>query len=156
GGGGRRHACGGDHPTAGRYGAQMSQNSILIVDDHPIVREGYRRRLEMHSEFCVCAEADDAQNAYVLYKKHQPSVVVMDLGLRSVSGIEAVRRIREWDKDARILIFSMHEGAAFALKAFEAGAAGYVTKSSDPAQLIRAVATVAHGGHFLSEDVARA
>jgi two-component system, NarL family, invasion response regulator UvrY len=104
----------------------MSQISILIVDDHPIVREGYRRLLEMHSEFCVCAEADDAQNAYVLYKKHQPSVVVMDLGLRSVSGIEAVRRTREWDKDARILIFSMHEGAAFALKAFEAGAAGYV------------------------------
>ena len=134
----------------------MSQISILLVDDHPVVREGYRRLLEMHSDFRVCAEADDAQNAYVLYKKHQPSVVVMDLGLRGVGGIEAVRRIREWDKDARILIFSMHEGAAFALKAFEAGAAGYVTKSSDPAQLVRAVSTVTRGGHFLSEDVARA
>ncbi len=133
----------------------MSQISILLVDDHPVVREGYRRLLEMHSDFRVCAEADDAQNAYVLYKKHQPSVVIMDLGLPGVGGIEAVRRIREWDKDARILIFSMHEGAAFALKAFEAGAAGYVTKSSDPAQLIRAVATVTSGGHFLSEDVAR-
>ena len=80
----------------------------------------------------------------------------MDLGLRGVGGIEAVRRIREWDKDARILIFSMHEGTAFALKAFEAGAAGYVTKSSDPAQLVRAIAAVARGGHFLSEDVAQA
>jgi two-component system invasion response regulator UvrY len=134
----------------------MSQISILLVDDHPVVREGYRRLLEMHSNFRVCAEADDAQNAYVLYKKHQPSVVVMDIGLRGVGGIEAVRRIREWDTDARILIFSMHEGAAFALKAFEAGAACYVTKSSDPAQLVRAVATVTSGGHYLSEDVARA
>lgn len=134
----------------------MSQISILLVDDHPVVREGYRRLLEMHAEFSVCAEADDSQSAYVLYKQHRPSVVVMDLGLRGVGGIEAVRRIREWDKDARILIFSMHEGAAFALKAFEAGAAGYVTKSSDPAQLVRAVAAVARGGHFLSEDVARA
>jgi DNA-binding NarL/FixJ family response regulator len=134
----------------------MSQISILLVDDHPVVREGYRRLLEMHSDFRVCAEADDAQNAYVLYKKHQPSVVVMDLGLRGVGGIEAVRRIREWDKDARVLIFSMHVGAAFALKAFEAGAAGYVSKGSDPAQLIRAVATVTRGGHFISEDVAQA
>ena len=130
--------------------------SILLVDDHPVVREGYRRLLEMHSEFRVCAEAEDAHNAYVLYKKHQPSVVVMDLGLPGVGGIEAARRIKEWDKDARILIFSMHEGAAFALKAFEAGAAGYVTKSSDPEHLIRAVAVVVRGGHFLSEDIAQA
>ncbi|MGZ5919504.1 MAG: response regulator [Hyphomicrobium sp.] len=134
----------------------MSQVSILLVDDHPVVREGYRRLLEMHAEFRVCAEADDSQSAYVLYKQHRPSVVVMDLGLRGVGGIEAVRRIREWDKDARILIFSMHEGTAFALKAFDAGAAGYVTKSSDPAQLVRAIAAVARGGHFLSEDVAQA
>jgi two-component system, NarL family, invasion response regulator UvrY len=134
----------------------MSTISILLVDDHPVVREGYRRLLEMHAEFRVCAEADNVEQAYLAYKKHQPPVVVMDLGLPGVGGIEAVRRIREWDKDARILIFSMHEGAAFALKAFEAGAAGYVTKSSEPGQLIRAVAAVVRGGHFLSEDVARA
>lgn len=134
----------------------MSGISILLVDDHPVVREGYRRLLEMHAEFRVCAETDNAQDAYVLYKNHQPSVVVMDLGLPGVGGIEAVRRIREWDKGAHILIFSMHEGAAFALKAFEAGAAGYVTKSSDPEHLIRAVAAIARGGHYLSEDVARA
>ncbi|MFN3622721.1 MAG: response regulator [Hyphomicrobium sp.] len=130
--------------------------SILLVDDHPVVREGYRRLLEMHAEFRVCAETDNAHDAYMLYKKHQPSIVVMDLGLPGVGGIEAVRRIREWDKDARVLIFSMHEGAAFALKAFEAGAAGYVTKSSDPGQLTRAVAAIVRGGHFLSEDIAQA
>lgn len=134
----------------------MSAISILLVDDHPVVREGYRRLLEMHVEFQVCAEASDVHQAYLAYKKHQPAVVVMDLGLPGVGGIEAVRRIREWDKDARILIFSMHEGVAFALKAFEAGAAGYVTKSSEPIQLIHAVAAVARGKHFLSEDVARA
>jgi two-component system, NarL family, invasion response regulator UvrY len=130
--------------------------SILLVDDHPVVREGYRRLLEMHAEFSVCAETDNAHDAYALYKKHRPSIVVMDLGLPGVSGIEAVRRIREWDRDARLLIFSMHEGPAFALKAFEAGAAGYVTKSSDPEHLTRAVAAVVRGGTFLSEDIAQA
>lgn len=134
----------------------MSQISILIVDDHPVVREGYRRLLEMNSEFSVCAEADDAQSAYILYKKHKPSVVIMDLGLRAVSGIEAARRIREWDRDARILIFSMHEGTAFAVKAFEAGAVGYVTKTSDPEQLISAVFALMRGGHYVSEDIAQA
>lgn len=134
----------------------MSVISILLVDDHPVVREGYRTLLETHAEFRVCAETDNAHDAYALYKKHQPSVVVMDLGLPGVGGIEAVRRIREWDKDACVLIFSMHEGAAFALKAFEAGAAGYVTKSSEPTELTRAVAAVVRGGHFLSDDVARA
>jgi DNA-binding NarL/FixJ family response regulator len=134
----------------------MSRISILIVDDHPVVREGYRRLLEMNSEFSVCAEADDAQSAYVLYKKHRPSVVIMDLGLRGVSGIEAARHIKEWDKDARMLIFSMYEGTAFAIKAFEAGAVGYVTKTSDPEQLISAVFAVMRGGHFVSEDLVQA
>lgn len=110
----------------------MSGVKILLVDDHPIVREGYRRLFERQPELHVCAEADDAQRAYQAYKDHKPDVVVMDLALPGASGLEAVRHIRQWDKDARILVFTMHLGAAFALKAFEAGASGYVTKSSEP------------------------
>ena len=73
-----------------------------------------------------------------------------------VGGIEALRHIRQWDHGARILIFTMHSGAGFALKAFEAGAAGYVTKGSDAAELVNSVAVVARGGRALSNDVARA
>lgn len=134
----------------------MSTVSILLVDDHPVVREGYRRLLEMRRQFTVCAEAEDVTAAYVAYKSHRPDVVVMDMTLRGASGIEAVRRIREWDKDARILVFTMHSGAAFALKAFEAGAMGYITKSSPPDELVRAVEIVARGGRAMSADISQA
>lgn len=133
----------------------MSDISILLVDDHPIVREGYRRLLERRAGFRVVGEADTAAAAYRLYRDTTPDVVIMDLSLPGAGGLEAIRHIRQWDKNARILVFTMHSGSAFALKAFEAGAAGYVTKSGEAAALIEAVATVARGGRALSDDIAR-
>ncbi|MGJ0503271.1 MAG: response regulator [Methylocystis sp.] len=129
--------------------------TILLVDDHPIVREGYRRLLERQPGYKIIAEADTAAEAYQAYRRVSPDIVIMDLSLPGASGVEAVRHIRQWDRNARILIFTMHSGAAFALKAFEAGACGYVTKSSDAAELLRAVAIVAAGGRALSDDLAR-
>jgi two-component system, NarL family, invasion response regulator UvrY len=134
----------------------MSGVSILLVDDHPVVREGYRRLLEQQPFFTVCAEAEDAVQAYSAYKRHTPDVVIMDLTLQGAGGLEALCHIREWDKHAKVLVFTMHLGSAFALKAFEAGAAGYVTKSSAPSELVAAVDTVARGGRFLSEDISKA
>lgn len=134
----------------------MRQVSILLVDDHPVVREGYSRLLEQQPAFSVCAEADDASKAYQAYKDYIPDIVIMDLSLNGAGGLEAIVHLREWDKHAKILVFTMHLGSAFALKAFEAGAAGYVTKSSAPAELIKAVETVAAGGRFLSEDISKA
>jgi DNA-binding NarL/FixJ family response regulator len=134
----------------------MTPVRILLVDDHPVVREGYRRLLERHAGLQVCAEASDAREAYCAYKDHHPDVVVMDIAMPGASGLEAVRHIRQWDRDAKILAFTMHAGPAFALKAFEAGASGYVTKSSEPRDLLSAVRSVAGGGRFLSEDIARA
>jgi DNA-binding NarL/FixJ family response regulator len=134
----------------------MTPLRILLVDDHPIVREGYRRLLERQDGFQVCAEAGDAGEAYAQAKHHRPDVIVMDLSLPGASGLEAVRHIRQRDKDAPILVFTMHASPAFALKAFEAGASGYVTKGSDPGDLVRAIRAVAGGGRFLSDDIARA
>jgi two-component system, NarL family, invasion response regulator UvrY len=133
----------------------MTEIGILLVDDHPVVREGYRRLLERQPGFRISAEAEDAASAYHAYRRVSPDVVIMDLSLPGAGGLEAMRHIRQWDRAARILVFTMHGGAAFALKAFEAGAAGYITKSSAPAELVRAVATVAKGGRALSEDIAR-
>src|SRR5262245_12400425 len=133
----------------------MSELSILLVDDHPVVREGYRRLLERTPGYRVVAEAGDAASAYQAYQKTKPNVVVMDLSLPGIGGIEALRHIRQWDREARILIFTMHSGAQFALKAFEAGAAGYVTKGSDAAELVNSVGIVARGGRAMSDDVAR-
>jgi DNA-binding NarL/FixJ family response regulator len=134
----------------------MTTVNILLVDDHPIVREGYHRLLERQPGLHVCAEADNAEEAYRAYKEYRPDIVVMDLTLPGVSGLEAIRHIRERDKGAKILVFTMHLGAAFALKAFEAGALGYVTKSSEPNELVRAVKAIAGGGRFLSDDISRA
>jgi len=133
----------------------MTSVSILLVDDHPVVREGYRRLLERQAGFRVSAEAEDAAAAYRAYQAERPDVVVMDLSLPGPGGLEAIRHIRQWDRTARLLVFTMHASAAFALKAFEAGACGYITKSSAPHELVRAIATVARGGRALSEDIAR-
>jgi DNA-binding NarL/FixJ family response regulator len=134
----------------------MTTVRILLVDDHPVVREGYRRLIERQAGLRVCAEAGDAKEAYGAYKDHHPDVVVMDIALPGASGLEAVRHIRQWDAAARILAFTMHAGPAFALKAFEAGACGYVTKNAAPEDLLDAIRTVAGGGRFLSQDIARA
>lgn len=133
----------------------MSDLAIMLVDDHPVVREGYRRLLERQRGYRVVAEAETAAAAYASYRETSPDVVVMDLSLPGPGGLEAVRHIRQWDRKAKILVFTMHQGAAFALKAFEAGAAGYVTKMSAPDELVRAIETVARGGRALSDDIAR-
>ncbi|MCA6124201.1 response regulator transcription factor [Bradyrhizobium sp. WSM 1704] len=129
--------------------------AILLVDDHPVVRQGYRRVLEHQDDFRVVAEADNAANAYRAFKSHAPDVVVMDISMPGASGLEAIRNIRARNADARILAFSMHSEAAQVKAAFGAGASGFVTKGSEPAELIAAIRAVARGEHAMSDDVAR-
>jgi DNA-binding NarL/FixJ family response regulator len=91
----------------------VSGLSVLLVDDHPIVREGYRRLFERQPGFRVVGEADSAASAYQAYRKFSPDVVVMDLQLAGgAGGLEAVRHIRQWDKRARLLGVTMHAAAA--------------------------------------------
>jgi two-component system, NarL family, invasion response regulator UvrY len=130
--------------------------SILLVDDHPVVRQGYRRVLENQSDFRVVAEADNAAGAYAAFKTHAPDVVVMDISMKGASGLEAIRNIRSRDDRARILVFSMHSEAALVKAAFNAGASGFVTKSSEPAALIQAIRSVARGERAMSDDIAHA
>lgn len=130
--------------------------SILLVDDHPVVRQGYRRVLENQSDFRVVAEADNAAGAYAAFKTHTPDVVVMDISMKGASGLEAIRNIRARDDRARILVFSMHGEAALVKTAFNSGASGFVTKSSEPAALIQAIRSVARGERAMSDDIARA
>jgi DNA-binding NarL/FixJ family response regulator len=134
--------------------SQTENISILLVDDHPIVRQGYRRVLEHQGDFRVVAEADSATTAYSAFKSHEPDIVVMDISMPGASGLEAVRNIRSRSHDAGILVFSMHNEAAQVKAAFKAGANGYVTKSSEPTMLIRAIRAVARGERAMSDDIA--
>jgi DNA-binding NarL/FixJ family response regulator len=129
--------------------------SVLLVDDHAVVREGYRRLLERHGDIVVIGEAADAAAAHSLFCHLNPQIVVMDITLPGTSGIEAMRRMVAYKADTRVLIFSMHEDAIFAKRALQAGAFGYVTKASAPSVLVEAVHSVASGRKFLSADIAR-
>lgn len=126
---------------------------VMLVDDHAVVREGYRRLIEKHGGILVIAEASDGASAYAQYKAHQPDVVVLDLSMPGQGGIEVLRHLRQWDEAAKVLVFSMHENAAYAVQAFQAGAKGYITKSSPPALLIDAIREVAAGRRAISPDV---
>lgn len=134
----------------------MNNITILLVDDHAIVREGYRSLLQKQPGLNVIAEATDGAEAYALFKECAPDVIIMDLSLPGQSGLSAISRIKQRSSDAKILVFSMHQNPSFALQAARAGALGYVTKSSAPDVLIRAVYDVYQGRHTLSADIAQA
>jgi DNA-binding NarL/FixJ family response regulator len=127
---------------------------VLLVDDHAVVREGYRRLLERTSDIEVVAEAANGEVAYRLFCETAPDVVIMDITLPGISGLETTRRIVSREPAARVLVFSVHEDIVFASRALQAGARGYITKSSAPELLVEAVRTVAGGRPYLSHDIA--
>ncbi len=132
-----------------------SELSVLLVDDHAVVREGYRRLLERHGGISVIGEAADAATAHSLFCHLEPQIVVMDITLPGTSGIEVMRRMLTYRPEARVLIFSMHEDTIFATRALQAGAFGYVTKASAPHVLVEAIHAVAAGTKYLSAEIAQ-
>jgi two-component system, NarL family, invasion response regulator UvrY len=132
-----------------------TQVSVLLVDDHAVVRVGYRRLLERHGDITVIGEAGDAAAAHSLFCALDPQIVVMDITLPGTSGIEAMRRMLVYNSEARVLIFSMHEDTIFAKRALQAGASGYVTKASAPSVLVDAIHAVAAGRKYLSPEIAQ-
>jgi two-component system invasion response regulator UvrY len=127
--------------------------SVLLVDDHAVVREGYRRLLERDENLIVVGEAAEAAEAIRLDAELRPDVVVLDIALPGVSGIEILRRIIAHRPVACVLMFSMHDDGIYAKHAIDAGARGYLSKASAPDLLVQAVRTVAGGGHYLSPDI---
>jgi DNA-binding NarL/FixJ family response regulator len=128
---------------------------VLLVDDHAVVRAGYRHLLARDPRIEVVGEAGDAQAAYLAFCSLAPDVVVMDIALPGASGIDALRRMLAREPGARVLMFSMYEDAIFPSRALQAGARGYLTKSSGPDMLVEAVLAIARGEKYLSHDVAQ-
>ena len=126
---------------------------IILVDDHAVVRAGYRLLLENHPDIEVMAELESGEDINRLYMKLQPDVVVMDLSMPGMGGIEAIRRVRAKDEKAKILVFTMHDSLPFVEHALEAGASGYITKNSAPNVLVDAVRRIAAGEKFIDPQL---
>ena len=131
---------------------------VALVDDHAVVRAGYRRLLELERDVAVVAEFADGDAAYAwLQRPPAPAVdlLVLDLAMPGRSGLDLLRRITLRWPQLRLLVFSMHDSPAMVGQAIRAGAAGYVTKTSDPETLVRCLREVAAGGRaVLSPDIA--
>jgi DNA-binding NarL/FixJ family response regulator len=137
-------------------GAATSRISVLLVDDHAVVREGYRRLLERDDSLTVVGEAASSDEALRLDGELRPDVVVLDIALPGVSGIEILRRLVARRPEARVLMFSMYQDGIYATHAVNAGAYGYLSKASAPDLLVSGVRAVADGRRFISPDVQRA
>ncbi|MFM9835965.1 MAG: response regulator [Methylophilaceae bacterium] len=129
--------------------------SILLVDDHSVVRAGIRRLLEQRAGFSVVAEAESGELAYQLFGEHLPDLTVMDLTMRGIGGLEAIGRIVMRYPTAKILVLSMHESAVFARQALKAGAKGYLPKSGLADELINAMEAVLAGRIYIDVSLAK-
>lgn len=139
----------------GTSSAAFNKIRVLLVDDHAVVRAGYQMLLQNTDDIEVVSEADSGELACKHYVDSEPDVVVMDLSMPGMGGLEAIRRIVARDSDARILVFSMHESTVFVEQALQAGARGYITKSSAPEVLIEAIRELAAGKSHIDSEIAQ-
>lgn len=128
---------------------------VMLVDDHAVVRVGFRMLLSASGDVEVAAEADSGELAYQAYGEVRPDVVIMDLSMPGMGGIETVRRLLAKDKSARVLVLSAHEDGAHPRRVLKAGALGYLSKRTAPEELIEAVRAVAAGRVYLDAEIAR-
>lgn len=128
--------------------------NVLLVDDHLVVREGYKQLLEK-ANIKVIAEASNGEEAYSLFDTIIPDVTIMDISMPGISGIETIKKVKNKYPKIKILAFSMHDDMIFTSRAIEAGASGYVTKSSAPTVLVEAVRTVFDNKRYISPDLAK-
>jgi DNA-binding NarL/FixJ family response regulator len=127
--------------------------SVLLVDDHPVVVEGLRKLLTQTGEIVISAEANDAAMGIKLAKQIQPDVVLLDLRMTGATGIQAVRRMREQDVRSAVIILTSYGDQAYVRQAIEAGADGYLLKSTPPDDLIQAIRNAARGRKPLSPEL---
>ncbi|MHC4408236.1 MAG: response regulator [Planctomycetota bacterium] len=127
---------------------------VLVVDDHPLVRKALRELVCAQPDLVVCGETDNAPEAIQLVRDHRPHLAIVDLSLKSGSGLELIKQIRAWDKNVKVLVISVHEDAIFAPRALDAGALGYVNKGEPEDRILAAVRRVLQGKVALSDLIA--
>jgi two-component system response regulator NreC len=128
---------------------------ILLADDHTVVRDGLRALLEKQTDMAIVAEAADGRDSVRLAEEHAPDVVIMDIAMPNMNGIEATRRIVAGCPGTAVVILSMHQDESYVLRSLKAGAKGYLLKDSLRSDVIEAVRAVAQGRSFLTRKVGK-
>jgi DNA-binding NarL/FixJ family response regulator len=122
---------------------------VLLIEEHPVVREGFRRFIETDSDFSLSAEADTGMSGYMAYRREKPDVVVMELALPDLDGFEVARRILKLDPDAKVLAFNKLDNELLVQRSMDLGMKGFITKLCDCKRVLQALRTVSSGGsHF--------
>ncbi|MCE7913883.1 MAG: DNA-binding response regulator [Nitrosomonas sp. PRO4] len=130
--------------------------SILLIDDHPVVRTGYRRLLESTEDMTVVAEAENGATGYQLWQEHKPDVIILDLNMPGICGFETIHRMISKDPTVRILVFSMLNNVTMVHRALKAGAIGFISKQSGIGEMIHAVRQVSMGKKYIESELATA
>ena len=133
----------------------MKQLRVLLADDHTLIRAGLRLVVEQQPDFTVAGEAEDGRQAVAMAESLQPDVVVMDIGMPALNGIEACRQIRENRPQTEVVMLSMHSDEGYVLRSLKAGARAYLLKDSAEADLARAIRAAAEGKSFFSPAVGK-
>lgn len=133
----------------------MDKTRVLLTEDHTIVRKGLRSLLDKETGIEVVGEAEDGREAIVKAEELHPDVVVMDIAMSGLNGLEATRQIKKRFPDMKILILTMHANEEYILQSLKAGASGYLVKKAAPAELISAINAVHKGHSFLSPSISR-
>jgi two-component system invasion response regulator UvrY len=133
----------------------MSKINILLVDDHSVVRMGFKMLIENESDMAVICEAESGELGITAFKEHKPSIVIMDITMPGMGGLDAIERIIAFDKKAKILVLSAHEDSVHPKRALSAGALGYLTKRSAAEELIKAIRSVNSGTKYLESVIAQ-
>ncbi|CAH0155911.1 response regulator transcription factor [Peribacillus simplex] len=129
------------------------KTSIIIIDDHQLFREGVKRILDFESSFDVVAEGDDGSEAMDLVETHKPDVVIMDINMPNMNGVEATKMLVNRYPETKVIILSIHDDENYVQHALKTGAQGYLLKEMDADALIDAVRVVAEGGSYLHPKV---
>ncbi len=131
----------------------MTAIKIVIVDDHQLFREGVKRILDFEDSFEVVAEGNDGSEVIDLYEKHNPDVVLMDINMPRVSGVEATEALLKEYPEAKVIILSIHDDGSYVTHALKTGALGYMLKEMDAEAIVEAIKVVSSGGSYLHPKV---
>lgn len=126
---------------------------MLIVDDHPIVRQGLAQLIKQEADLSVCGEAEEAHKAFEAVAALKPDMIIVDISLKHIDGIELIKRVRVQDEALPILVLSMHDESLYAERALRAGARGYIMKQEANEQVVMAIRQVLSGGIYLSDKM---